>query len=303
VILCIGHIADNTFRYTVSRFAELGMAFDAIDLNVVALCGEVTSRSNARGPVIQFYLPNDNLIATDNYNAVYSRVLDTSTAAPNPTAAHRAFAQFQVVTDILDRLQVLVINRPRPDLSNVTKIFHQTRLSELFELRVPRSIVTTEPSAALEFIQHCKGGTIIKGASARKTWASAIEESEAASRLLRISDAPSLIQERIYGNDLRVHVVGHECWAEAIEGDTADYRNATDLRASAFSLPNWLAEKCIDITEFLGLSFAGVDFKIEASSGDFVFLEANSMPCYQGYDRRTDGAISLALCKMLGKQT
>ena len=34
--------------------------------------------------------------------------------------------------------------------------------------------------------------------------------------------------------------------------------------------------------------------KIDRNSGGWLFLEANSLACYQGYDRRAGGAISRA---------
>jgi len=46
------------------------------------------------------------------------------------------------------------------------------------------------------------------------------------------------------------------------------------------------------------LVFSGVDFKV-SDTGEWFFLEANSSPCYQGYDCRLGGAISDALADYL----
>jgi len=47
----------------------------------------------------------------------------------------------------------------------------------------------------------------------------------------------------------------------------------------------------------------GVDFKIQESTGQWFFLETNSMPCYEGYDRRAGGAICRGIVKWLTATT
>ncbi|MFL5629622.1 MAG: hypothetical protein ACJ788_28960, partial [Ktedonobacteraceae bacterium] len=60
-----------------------------------------------------------------------------------------------------------------------------------------------------------------------------------------------------------------------------------------------IAEGCIAIAQDCQTPFLGIDFKIQQNSGIWFFLEANSMPCYQGYDQRAGGAISRAIAEWL----
>jgi hypothetical protein len=53
------------------------------------------------------------------------------------------------------------------------------------------------------------------------------------------------------------------------------------------------------LSQSMNCPLLGVDFKIDATSGAWVFLEANPMPCFQGYDMRCGGAIGTAILDYL----
>lgn len=47
------------------------------------------------------------------------------------------------------------------------------------------------------------------------------------------------------------------------------------------------------------MPFLGVDLKIDRTTGELFFLEADSMPFFEGYDARADGAVSHAIVDWL----
>jgi glutathione synthase/RimK-type ligase-like ATP-grasp enzyme len=108
-----------------------------------------------------------------------------------------------------------------------------------------------------------------------------------------------LLQERIEGPDVRVHVVGQQVFSEMIEFDGVDYRSQRSARHQSTSLPPALAAACVDLAQKTGLTLAGIDFKISSQSEAWYFLEINSMPCYQGYDKRAGGRIGDAIADWL----
>jgi len=124
------------------------------------------------------------------------------------------------------------------------------------------------------------------------------------SRLDSLRWSPVLFQHRIEGPDIRIHVVDSRVFAEQIVAPVVDYRNARgkNLYAPAF-VPPRISAACLQIAEGANQPLMGIDFKIEEKTGEWYFLEANSMPCYQAYDKRADGKISEAISDyLLGAQ-
>jgi glutathione synthase/RimK-type ligase-like ATP-grasp enzyme len=297
MILCLGHAADDTFRYSLIRFAQLGSNFDSLDVTQLAIAGSIEGDLDDI-PSLTLAL-NGKQHRLCDYNAIFCRLIDTTSAAPSELLKQRAAAHAQILNQALYMFPHYIINRPGVDNSNATKILHQTLIARRFGVRVPRSILTTERGHAVDFIRECLNGAIIKGASAQKTWVSTVAPNEVLDRLARIGECPSLIQERIIGPDIRVHVVGSLCFAERIVSEGVDYRNHQRCVFTSFPLSAMVSESCIAITRGLGAVFSGIDFKLEESSGELVFLEANTMPCYQGYDKRCKGLISAAIRDLL----
>jgi len=190
-----------------------------------------------------------------------------------------------------------VLNPPSRDASNFTKLFHAAWLAGACGCRVPRSCLTSSPHEARRFIASCEGGAIFKGASARKTWVTAYDVTLHEERLPLLATAPVLFQERIVGPDVRVHIVGERTFPEAVESNDVDYRTKRDNRYRPCALPAEIRSICTRMVELLDTPFLGIDFKIDRATGDWYFLEANSMPCYQGYDVRCGGAIGRAIAE------
>jgi hypothetical protein len=292
--LCLGHAADDTFRYSLSRFATLGVSFDALDMTQVALEGRIAGNlSDADSVTIELH---GSRYVLGQYAGVFWRMIETIGAAPTEHLKARSLAHYRILSSALARSGARIVNRPGTDCSNASKLLHQSAMARALQMRVPRSLITTDPREAEDFIEACTDGTIIKGASAQKTWVSSIAPHDVTPRF---RECPSLLQERILGDDIRVHVVQEKCVAERISSEEIDYRRESRCRHSPYLLSDAQSRLCVAITRYLGVVFSGIDFKLEECSGELVFLEANTMPCYQGYDRRARGTISEALCAYL----
>ena len=100
----------------------------------------------------------------------------------------------------------------------------------------------------------------------------------------------------VAGNDV---VIGRDIHAEKIEATGIDYRDKSSRSVhSSTTIPDDLARRIIASTADLGLVFAGWDFKVD-DNGNYWCLEANPMPGYDAYDRRSGGQISQSLIKLL----
>ncbi|MFE3183427.1 hypothetical protein ACFXKR_21540 [Streptomyces violascens] len=149
------------------------------------------------------------------------------------------------------------------------------------------------------FSRFARTAIPLKGASAAKTFAQ-VHEASRETLLDRLGRVPVLFQERIAGPDVRVHTVGDQAFGEAIHSPEIDYRmvaRVNDYRPIA--LPDSVVRGCTRLTAHTGLPLLGVDFKIDEATGEWYFLEANAMPCFEGYDRRAGGAITAAMADWL----
>ncbi|WP_438296012.1 ATP-grasp domain-containing protein [Streptomyces sp. HUAS TT7] len=238
------------------------------------------------------------VICLEGVTAVWCRLLDVSPYAP---ARYReaAAGHYQAFLRLFEHLSVRVMNPPLREATGFTKVLHAVTMAAIGGWQVPRTCLTSNPDEARAFIADCPQGVIFKGSSATKTFAQVYEASHEA-LLDRLGRVPVLFQERIAGPDVRVHTVGDQAFGEAIHSPEIDYRTAVHVNDyRPITLPDSVVRGCARLTTHTGLPLLGVDFKIDEATGEWYFLEANAMPCFEGYDRRAAGAITAAMADWL----
>jgi hypothetical protein len=297
VILCVGLAADPTFTAGVAALRRAGVELRAVDLPSLALCGGVR---------IPLDSPDDAVLSVagehhrlGDFSAVWCRIVDVSAAAPTNRLATTSAGQTEAVARVLEAFPRRVVNPPLREASGFTKVLHALTLAAVGGWRIPETCLTSDPAEAADFVRNCRDGAIFKGASAVKTWATAYTDDHAP-LLPRLTRLPVLFQERVAGPDVRVHVVGDRCFGELIDSPVLDYRTVRGVNDyRTLVVPPEIADGCARLTEHCGVPLLGVDFKIDRATGDWYFLEANSMPCFEGYDTRAEGAISRAIVDWL----
>lgn len=168
-----------------------------------------------------------------------------------------------------------VVNRPQAAASNDAKPL-QTRAASACGFRVPESLLTNDPAAALAFAER-HGQVIYKGASGTRTSPGLLDPADS-NRLSRLGTCPVYFQRYIKGTNVRVHVVGTNVFPVEITSDALDYRTRVqDMRP--VSLPAAVAARCITVTQRLGLLLAGLDL-IRTPEDEWYFLEANPAPAF-----------------------
>ena len=166
----------------------------------------------------------------------------------------------------------------------------QLRLAERAGLRVPRTLVTNDPSAARQFFAETEGQTVAKLLRPIAISMDAIEsfvytnhvreEDLAGADALRHS--PMVFQELIpKACELRVAYVAGETFAGALAASGTsrgqiDWRRVTpeECRWQKAQLPTDVARGLQALMSDLGLVFGAVDL-ICTPSGEYVFLEVN----------------------------
>jgi glutathione synthase/RimK-type ligase-like ATP-grasp enzyme len=193
-----------------------------------------------------------------------------------------------------------VVNRIAPMGSNSSKPY-QAQLIRGEGLRVPETLITTDPEAVLEFRrQH--GPLIYKSISGVRSIVRTLEVADL-DRLEHIRWCPTQFQRRVEGTDVRVHVVGDRVFATEIESQATDYRYSTlqtgrGAELKAVELWPELAEQCVRLAEAMGMAFVGIDLRI-TPEGEVYCFEVNPCPAYSYYEGHTDQPIAEAVARYL----
>ncbi len=218
---------------------------------------------------------------------------DASPARRHARAFHDALYRWIEVTD------ARVVNRSEPQGSNSSKPY-QAQLIAAYGLRVPETLIVNDPAEVLAF-QHEHGSIIYKSMSGVRSIVKTLDQDDI-SRLEHIEWCPVQFQALVSGNDVRVHVIGRDVYATEIISDVTDYRYARQMGGSAtlraFELPGDLAERCIALTQGLGLAFAGIDLRI-GQDGEATCFEVNPSPAFSFYQANTGQPIAASLARYL----
>lgn len=186
----------------------------------------------------------------------------------------------------------VVINRPSAEASNHSKLYQAERIRRS-GFRVPESVITNNRAHVKEF-QGRHGQVVYKSMSSVRSIVRELDHG-ALDHIERMG--PVLFQQHVAGTNIRVHVVGEETIACAIESEGIDYRYARS-NVAPFSLPTDVAERCVRLTAQLSLVLSGIDL-IRTAGGDWDRLEVNPNPAFSCYDLSEDKIISRAVAQAL----
>lgn len=172
-------------------------------------------------------------------------------------------------------------------------------------LRVPETLITSEPDQAAAFAQKWGGAVVHKAMTApphrfldTRAW-----DADTARHLDDLALCPTIFQERIFGPaDVRVTIVGRQVFAACIE--TARGRAGVDSRldhdapCTPYELPRAVEAAILRLMDELGLVFGTVDLKL-ADNGEHVFLEVNPQGQFLYIEILTGLPISEGLAEFL----
>ena len=290
MIVAIGSDTDHTFRH----FLYFARQQASGRLQVVNLRGILNHGAwwIEPGGEAHFSWPGGQAAIRPG-DDIFVRYPDFGDAAGGSTAAARWNNLRAGMAGFLQLHRGTVVNRPQAGSHNGSKPLHEYLLRRSGFL-VPDSIASGAVEDLKDFCRQ--GPTVGKALSGIRASCKLVTENMLAGTAF---DGPVYLQRRIYGVDVRAHVVGDLVFALSIESSGVDYRSELPLcKFSRIALPRNLERKMIETGQKFGLLFAGWDFKF-SSAGDLWCLEANPMPGYSGYDNELGGEISRGLLHVL----
>ena len=256
-------------------------------------------------------------ISTDEVRAVWTRKLWTPRMANDLDERYHSMCIRESAAALDGFLDALYSARWVNDLDRQREAENkqrQLRLAARVGLRVPRTLVTNDASAARQFFADTEGQTVAKLLRPLNVSMDAVkafvytnrvrEEDLAGAEALRHS--PMVFQELIpKACELRVACVAGEAFAGALDA-IGTSRAHTDWRRAApeechwrkAQLPAEVASSLRALMSELGLVFGAVDL-ICTPSGEHVFLEVNPSGEWGMLERDLGLPISEAIAKAL----
>jgi glutathione synthase/RimK-type ligase-like ATP-grasp enzyme len=260
------------------------------------------------GPDVKCVLHNDNrVVDLSSVTAAYLRPYASGNFSYSKSTNNKDDNSFQhhiaQVEDILviwaELTPALVVNKPSRNASNNSKPYQSAMICTL-GFKVPDTLITTEPVAALDFWK--KHGTVIyKSISGIRSVVSRLTH-EHLPRLENVSNCPTQFQEYIEGVDYRVHVVGDKVFACQVISQSDDYRYAV-LQGKTVDilpciLPEFIADRCKTLMSHMGLNVAGIDLRCTPKCEWYCF-EVNPSPAFTYYQEPSGHHIDESIAQLL----
>ncbi len=295
MILAIGYTTERTFKHFVTNLKKKDTSHKILDLSKLTEVNEIR--------IVDFYNEQNLIVEIDNlsfnfseFSSFYTRLFFTDLG--NRELNISFSKMIMSIYSFLQLTNKLVVNKPSSGDSNINKFVHSVILKQ-YGFNTIRSVVSNSPSV-MSGILNANSEWIVKGSSSMKTKVVAVEH-YILSRLLKLQNSPSLFQPKIIGDNVRIHFVGNNYFAERIISERLDYRFSDDETNpnSYFPIepPKDIITKCRNYCKAEELYFVGFDFIV--NDNNWVILECNTMPGYESYDRRCKSKISEVLIELL----
>jgi hypothetical protein len=300
MILFFGYGDDTALLRAIEAAQRLGIEHRLLDQRALDGCDLRLDDSRPGGSGV-LTRPGSRVPLAD-FDSAYARPLAPVAPPDAPTHEREARILESMVT-WLDVADARVVNRPRDMHSNGSKPY-QAQLIAAAGFEVPESLITTDPDEVRAFAAEV-GPLVFKSISGIRSIVRRLDDGYL-SRLDRVRALPTQFQALVEGDDVRVHVIGSELFATRIRSVATDYRYAgregLDAELTATTLPDVVAQRCLELSGSLRLPLVGIDLR-ETPDGRFVCFEANPMPGYSYFESHTGQPISEALVRFLAGKT
>ena len=285
---------------------------EAVLLNLADLPARATLTidyaSNGR-PRLEYRRQNGDMLDFNQVHAIWWRrpqPADAGAVADPDVRLFTANEWHEAISGLWQLLKGRWMNNPVRDEVASRKLL-QLRLAAELGLRVPRTLVTSDPDRARAFIEaQGTAHTIYKTFSCTYAiWRETrLVHPEHLALLESVRVAPVIFQEYIpAAADLRITIVGRRLFPAAIYSAATDYPidfrlSLGQARTEATELPGDVANRLLQLMDRLGLAYGAVDMR-RTPEGEHVFLEVNTAGEFLFVEERTGQPISKALAEWL----
>jgi MvdD family ATP-grasp ribosomal peptide maturase len=191
----------------------------------------------------------------------------------------------------------------------------QLQVAREMNLEVPRTLITNDPGAVIEFAKSCEDGIVTKMLSSFAVYENGQERvvftnpdrPEALEDLSGLRLCPMTFQEMVpKALELRVTVVGQQVFSASIDSQSSE-RATHDWRRDGvglleewkpYDLPADIKERLLGFMDYFGLNYGAIDI-IVTPDGRHVLLEVNPAGEFFWLERCPGLPISKAIADVL----
>jgi glutathione synthase/RimK-type ligase-like ATP-grasp enzyme len=193
-----------------------------------------------------------------------------------------------------------VVNRPSACATNASKPFQLSRIRQC-GFRVPQTLVSADAGSVRDFVERHRD-VVFKSVSAVRSQVHRLRADDL-DRLADVASCPTQFQERVPGEDVRVHVVGSQVFGTRMSCAADDYRYAAEqgheaARLTPMVLPPDVELACLRVSRALRLPVTGIDLRL-TPDGDWYCFEANPSPAFTYYESATGQPIGRSIASLL----
>ena len=300
VLLC-GIPGDKPFEMIADALDKIGSPYIILNqqqfLNMEICCAVTNKGFNG-----ELRIGND-LYPLQNFSGVYNRMVGwqelPSLKEASPAGQEHCANFHELLFNWLEIAECRVMNTNSAMSSNCSKPYQSIAIAKM-GFKIPATLITNEPGAVAGFYTD-KKTVIFKSISGVRSIVHELEP-VALARLPMIQTCPTMFQEKLTGNNLRVHVVGEKCFAHIVTSDIVDYRYAATkggtANIEAYELDDEIEKACIGLSKELRLPLAGIDLFV-TTQREYYCFEVNPSPGFSYFEENTGQPIAAAIAVYL----
>ena len=110
---------------------------------------------------------------------------------------------------------------------------------------------------------------------------------------------PATIQNKLAYPEIRVFLIGKKAICFKIMSDNLDHRTARGNTIQKIDFDPIIIDKLKLLSDHFGLDYSATDLKLDPETGDWVYLETNSMPMFAGFDIHANSEIANSIIDWL----
>lgn len=312
MILVISHEQDPHAERVIRHLGADGQHVLLLNLSELPDRAALSIEYDRRGqPRIDYVRASGASYALHDVTSVWWRrpqVPDLSSVTDPEVNLFTANEWNEAINGLWQLLDARWMNDPTSDDAASRKA-RQLRVAAEVGLRVPRTLITSDPQRARRFVDESgPTGTIYKTFSCTHAiWRETrLLKSEHMAHLNAVRVAPVIFQEFIPAeSDLRITAVGGKLFAAAIRSvardGLVDFRMSVgDAALSAEELPKEVSDRLLALLKRLGLVYGAIDMR-RTPEGEYYFFEVNTAGEFLFIEDRTDQPIARAIADWLAE--
>jgi glutathione synthase/RimK-type ligase-like ATP-grasp enzyme len=309
VILLVSYPGEDHADLVVQHLEQAGRELVRIDLGDFPMRSGLQAHWTPDGPPRYLVEHSGQMVDLARADVVWWRRVRPFEIDPGMVREQRRSFAFnetaQAVHGMLDALTCPWMNPRVADEAAHHKPY-QWAVAKTLGMLLPRTLVTTQPAAAREFIRQLGSRRVVFKAflASIDEWRETrLVEQEDIDRLDLVRYAPVIFQEYIAGVDLRITVIGEQIFAAQIDARKTSY--PVDMRmvvgegkVEPVELPSKVQGQIRALQRALGLRYGAIDMR-RTDAGEHYFLEVNPAGQWLFVERATGLPIARALADEL----